>query len=61
MINPTFSNINKLLVLSFKNADNDPTIDSLNKHYMPLVEIKDSNTLIWVVVRVNFTLLLAFP
>ena len=34
-------NINILLVLSFKNGNNDPTRDSFGKYYMPLVEIKD--------------------
>ena len=46
MIDPTFKNINRLFVLLFKNGDNDPTIDSFLKYYMPLVEIKNFNALI---------------
>ena len=40
LIDPTFRNINKLFALSFINSDNDPTRNSFNKYYMPLVEIK---------------------
>ena len=32
--------------LSFKNVDNDPTRDSFDKYFMPLVEIKDFNALV---------------
>ena len=46
LIDPTFRNINRLFVLSFKNGDNDPTRDSFNKYYMLLVEMKDSKELI---------------
>ena len=46
LIDPTFININRLFVLSFKNGDNDPTRDSFKKYYMSLVEIKDFNVLI---------------
>ena len=46
LINPTFRNINRLFVLSFKNGNNDPRRDSFDKYYMPLVEIKDFNILI---------------
>ena len=46
LIDPTFRNINRLFVLSFKNGDNDPTRSSFDKYYMPLVEIKDFNALI---------------
>ena len=35
-----------MFVLSFKNGDKDPTRDSFEKYYMPLVEIKDFNALI---------------
>ena len=38
MIDPTFRNINRLFVLSFKNDDNDLTRDSFMS-YMQLVEI----------------------
>ena len=46
LIDPTFRNINRLFVISFKNGDNDPTSDSFDKYFMPLVEIKDFNALI---------------
>ena len=35
-----------MLVLSFKNGNDDPTRNSFDKYYMPLVEIKDFNALI---------------
>ena len=40
MIDPTFRNITRLFVLSFKNGNDDPT-DSFDKYYMPLVKIKN--------------------
>ena len=43
MADPTFKNINRFFVLSFKNGAIDPTRISLCKYYMPLVEIKDFN------------------
>ena len=43
LIDPTFKNINRLFVLSFKNDNNDPTRNSFKKYYMPLLETKDSN------------------
>ena len=43
LIDPTFSNVNRLFVLSFKNED-DRT--SCYKYYTPSVEIKDYNVLI---------------
>ena len=46
LIYPTFRNINKLFVLTFKNGDNDSTRYSFEKYYIPLVEIKDFYTLI---------------
>ena len=46
MIDTTFRNINRLIVKSFKAGGNDPTRDSFDKYYMPLVEIKDFNVLI---------------
>ena len=45
LIDPTFTNINRQLVLSFRNGDNDPRRDSFEKCYTPLVEIKDLNAL----------------
>ena len=46
MINPTFRNVNRMLVLSFKNGNDDPTRHLFDKYYMPLAEIKDFNALI---------------
>ena len=46
MIDPTFRNVNRLFVLSFKASENDPTRSPFEKYYMPLVEIKDFNALI---------------
>ena len=46
MIDPTFKNIYRLFVLSFKNGDDDSTRNSFYKYCMPLVEIKDFNALI---------------
>ena len=43
LIDPTFSNVNRLFVLSFENED-DRT--SYYKYYMPSVEIKDHKVLI---------------
>ena len=39
LIDPTFRNINRLFVLSFKNGNDDPTRNSLDKYFMLLVEI----------------------
>ena len=46
LIDPTFRNVNKLFVISFKNDNDDPTRDFFNAYYMPLVEIKDFDALI---------------
>ena len=43
LIDPTFTNVNRLFVLSFEN-ENDST--SFSKYYVPKVEIKDFNMLI---------------
>ena len=40
---PIFKNINRLLVLSFKNRNDDPKRDSFDEFYMPLVKMKDFN------------------
>ena len=45
LLDPTFRNINRLFVLSFKKFNNDPKRNLFDKYYMPLVEI-DSNALI---------------
>ena len=42
MIDPAFTNVNRLLVLTFENED-DRT--SFSKYYVPKVEIKDFNVL----------------
>ena len=46
LIDPTFRNINRLFVLSLKNGNDDPTRDSFDKYYLPLVETKDFNAII---------------
>ena len=46
MIDPTFSNINRLSVILFENANHSPMRESFNEYYMSLVEIKDFNVLI---------------
>ena len=43
LIDPTFTNVNRLFLLSFGN-ENDRT--SLSEYYVPKVEIKDFNVLI---------------
>ena len=43
LIDPTFTNVNRLFVLSFESED-DRT--SFSKYYTPKVEIKDFNVLI---------------
>ena len=43
LIDPTFSNVNRLFVLSFENEDDR---NSYYKYYLPSVEIKDYNVLI---------------
>ena len=43
LIDPTFSNVSRLFVLSFENEDDR---SSYYKYYMPSVEIKDYNVLI---------------
>ena len=43
LIDPTFTNVNRLFVLTFENED-DRT--SFSKYYVPIVEIKDFNVLI---------------
>ena len=43
LIDPAFSNVNRLFILSFENEDDRI---SYYKHYMPSAEIKDYNVLI---------------
>ena len=44
LIDPTFTNVNRLYVLSCENEEDDRT--SFSKYYVPKVEIKDFNMLI---------------
>ena len=46
LINPTFTNINKLFVLSFTGNENGNHRDSFSNYYVPNVQIKDFNVLI---------------
>ena len=46
MIDPIFNNIDRLFVLSFKAGENHPKRCSIDKYYMPQVEINDFNALI---------------
>ena len=46
MIDPTFKNINRTFVPSFKNGENDSTRNYFDNYYMLFVEIKDFNALI---------------
>ena len=46
MIDPTFKNINRLFVLSFKNGNDDPAKNYFDEYYMSLVENKNFNALI---------------
>ena len=47
LIDPTFSNINGLFVLSLKNGNDDPSRNSFDKYQISiLLEIKDLNALI---------------
>ena len=43
LIDPTFTNVNRLFVLSFENEDD---ITSFSKYSVPKAEIKDFNVLI---------------
>ena len=45
LIDLIFRNFERLLVLPFRTGSNDPTWNSFDKYYMPLVEIKDFNAL----------------
>ena len=46
LVDPVFSNISRLFVLSFKNSNGDPTRNFFDEYYMPLVEMKDFSALI---------------
>ena len=46
LIDPAFRNINRSLLLSYENGNNDPTRFSFDKYYMPLIDIENFNALI---------------
>ena len=47
MIDPTFTDVNRLIVLSFKNDDNNrDNRTSFSKYYLPDVQIKNFNAII---------------
>ena len=46
LIDPALRNIKRLFVLSFKNSNDDLIKIFSDKYYMPLVEIKDFDSLI---------------
>ena len=46
LIDPTFTNVNTLFVLSFSRNNNTDNRDSFSNYYVPNVEIKDFNILI---------------
>ena len=46
LIDPTFTNVNRLFVLSFSRNNNTDNRDSFSDYYVPNVEIRDFNVLI---------------
>ena len=42
LIDPTFTNVNRLFVLSFSRNNNTDNRDSFSDYYVPNVEIEDS-------------------
>ena len=46
LIDPTFTNVNRLFVLSFSRNNNTDNRKSFSDYYVPNVEIKDFNVLI---------------
>ena len=46
LIDPTFTNVNRLFVLSFSRNNNTDNRDSFSDYYVPNLEIKDFNVLI---------------
>ena len=47
LFDPTLTYINRLFVLSFKNGDDDRTVNSFDEYYMLLVKIKDFPSTNW--------------
>ena len=46
LIHPAFTNVNRLIVLSFPSNDSTDNRDSFSHYYVPNIEIKDFNLLI---------------
>ena len=46
LIDPRFTNVNRLFVLSFSRNNNTDNRDSFSDYYVPNIEIKDFNVLI---------------
>ena len=46
LIDPTFTNVNRLFVLSFSRNNNTDNRDSFSDYYVPNIEIKDFNVII---------------
>ena len=46
MNNPTVRDINNFIVLLLKSGSDHPTRNTTDQYYIPLVQIKDFNTLI---------------
>ena len=46
LIDPTFTNVNRLFVLSFERTILNDKRDSFSDYYVPNIEIKDFNVLI---------------
>ena len=46
LIDPTFTNVNRLFALPFSRNNNTDNRDSLSDYYVPNVNIKDFNVLI---------------
>ena len=46
LIDPKFTNVNRLFVLSFKRNNAGDNRNSFSHYYVPIVEIKDFNVLI---------------
>ena len=46
LIDPAFTNVDRLFVLSFSRNNNTDNRDSFSDYYVPVAEIKDFNVLI---------------
>ena len=45
LIDPTFTNVNRLLVFSFARTNEGDSRDTFSDYYVPNVEIKDFNSM----------------